>query len=372
MKPLSVINVVGTRPNFVKIAPLMAVMTADERFAPRLVHTGQHYDRAMAQVFFEELGIPEPDVNLGVGSGAPAWQTGEIMARFEKILLESRPDLVIVVGDVNSTLACALAAAKNRVPVAHVEAGLRSFDRTMPEELNRVLTDHAADLLFISEPAGVENLKREGIPDERVHVVGNIMIDTLIRCRPRVERSDIHTRLGMNGEPYAVLTAHRPSSVDDPDALARLLDAVERIQRRLPVVFPIHPRTRRRLSDLGLDGRIAAMSNLRMIDPLGYIEFTRLLRDARLVLTDSGGIQEETCLHGAPCVVLRENTERPVTLGSGYHALVGTETERIVAQAGEYLAAPRPKPFEIELWDGRTAERIADVLTEQADSLRAT
>ena len=370
MRPLRVINVVGARPNFVKIAPLMSAMRASPAFEARLVHTGQHYDRQMAEIFFEELGIPPPDVNLGVGSGPPAWQIAETMMRFEKVLADWRPDLVLVVGDVNSTLACALTAAKEHIKVAHVEAGLRSFDRTMPEEINRLLTDHASDYLFVSEPSGLENLRAEGISQETIFYVGNVMIDTLKRFQRRAAKSDIRERLQLNGRGYAVLTLHRPSSVDDCAALSRILTALEQIQRKLPVIFPAHPRTRRRIEENGLSARFTAARNLRVIDPLGYVEFLSLMADAKLVLSDSGGIQEETCALGVPCITLRENTERPVTLRSGYHVLAGSDPEKILAYAEKYLAAPSPVPFGIELWDGHAAERIVEVLHTDADGLR--
>ena len=364
MKRIRALNVVGTRPNFVKIAPLMAAMRASGAFDARLIHTGQHYDRRMAQVFFEELGIPAPDSNLGVGSGTHAWQTGQVMIRMEKLMAGDPPDLVVVVGDVNSTLAAALAAAKLHIPVAHVEAGLRSFDRDMPEEINRVLTDHLADYLFVSEPSGLENLRHEGIPDERVFLVGNIMIDTLMRCRERAENCGVRKRLGLDGRSYAVLTLHRPSSVDDADALERILGAVEKVQRRLPVVFPVHPRARRRLDERGLGPRVARAGNLQLVEPLGYLEFLGLMSGAQLVMSDSGGIQEETVVLGVPCITLRENTERPVTLQSGYHVLAGSDAAKIIAAAEAFLAAPPSAPHVVDLWDGHTAERIVRVLAE--------
>jgi UDP-N-acetylglucosamine 2-epimerase (non-hydrolysing) len=366
MSPIRVICAAGARPNFIKIAPLMAAMAGNSAFDPRLVLTGQHYDREMATIFLEELAIPEPRCNLGVGPGSPVAQTAEIMARFEKVLIEEKPDLVLVVGDVNSTLACALAANKLGIRVAHVEAGLRSGDRSMPEEINRILTDHLADELFVSEPSGLENLHNEGIPESRVHFVGNVMIDTLRRFRERAARSDIRRRLGLDGGDYAVLTLHRPSSVDDGAAFERILAALEVIQRRIPIVFPTHPRTRQRIAALGLEPRFIGAPNLRMVDPLGYIDFLALMSGARLMLSDSGGIQEETCILGVPCVVLRENTERPVTLRSGYHALAGTDTQLIVSHAEKYLSAPPPAPCEIELWDGHAAERIAGIIEAQA------
>jgi UDP-N-acetylglucosamine 2-epimerase (non-hydrolysing) len=370
VKPISVINVVGARPNFVKIAPIMSAMGESPHFEARLVHTGQHYDREMAQVFFEELGIPAPDKNLGVGSGSPASQTAEVMMQFEKELSENRPDLVVVVGDVNSTLACALAASKLGIKVAHVEAGLRSFDRTMPEEINRILTDHISDYLLVSDRSGIDNLRAEGISGRKVSYVGNVMIDTLLRCRERAAQSDVRQRVAVAEGDYAVLTIHRPSNVDNLESFTRILDAIEQVQRNISIVFPMHPRTRHRIGEWGLDSRLEACANLHIAPPLGYIDFMGLMQNARLVLTDSGGIQEETCLHGVPCIVMRENTERPVTLGSGYHVLVGSDTQKIVKSASEYLAAPAPEPFDIEGWDGHTAERIVDILAKNRAQLK--
>jgi UDP-N-acetylglucosamine 2-epimerase (non-hydrolysing) len=356
---MKVLAVAGARPNFMKIAPLMRTMQDRPEIDAHLVHTGQHYDRAMSQLFFEELRIPRPDVDLAVGSGSHAVQTAEVMKRFEPVLVEEAPDVVLVVGDVNSTLACTLVAVKLGVPVAHVEAGLRSFDRTMPEEVNRVLTDAVAEFLFVSEPSGVENLRREGIPAERVFFVGNVMIDTLLRHRRRSEHSDILERLRLHSRHYAVLTLHRPANVDDPDLLERLLETLDRIGRELPVVFPIHPRTRASFPG------VEHFEHLRVIEPLGYLDFLKLMGHARLVLTDSGGIQEETTALGVPCLTLRNNTERPATIEQGTNRLVGSDPEEVWKAAREVLHG-RPQPFRIpELWDGRAAERVVDVL-EQA------
>ena len=349
-----------------KIAPLVDAMAAASGFESVLVHTGQHYDERMSRLFFEELGIPRPDVNLDVGSASHARQTAEIMSRFEPVLLEHRPDAVLVVGDVNSTIACALVSVKLGVPVVHVEAGLRSFDRSMPEEINRVLTDQISEWLFVSEPAGVENLAREGVAAERVHLVGNVMIDTLMKHRARADASDVLERVGATPGEYAVLTLHRPANVDRKDDLARVLEGIERVQRRLPIVFPVHPRTTRRLDELGFGDRIAAMSGLRCVDPLGYLDFLKLMGDARLILTDSGGIQEEATILGVPCLTLRENTERPITITDGTNELVGGDPDRIESAAERVLAGDwktaRPHP----LWDGRAAERIVGVLTTES------
>ncbi len=363
---MKIINVCGARPNFMKIAPLMRAYRAHAAIEPLLVHTGQHYDANMSEIFFRQLGIPEPDINLEVGSGSHAVQTGEIIIRFEKVVLEHRPDWVLVVGDVNSTIACALVATKLGVRVAHVEAGLRSFDRTMPEEINRLLTDAISDLLFVSEPSGVENLRREGVADERVHFVGNVMIDTLRANLEQAARSPVLEQLGLEPRGYNVLTLHRPSNVDDVKAFSRLLDALEAIQADLPVLFPIHPRTVNNLKRLGLAARIESLRQLRMIEPLGYLDFLRLMSQAAVVLTDSGGIQEETTILGVPCLTLRENTERPITLTQGTNTLVGTDPQRIVSEYRRCRAAPPGAPPVPDKWDGKAAERIARILAAQA------
>jgi UDP-N-acetylglucosamine 2-epimerase (non-hydrolysing) len=342
-----------------KIAPLMWEIKNRDDIDPYLVHTGQHYDECMSRLFFEELKIPRPNIDLGVGSGSHAIQTAEVMRRFEPVVIERKPNAVVVVGDVNSTIACALTAVKLGVPVAHVEAGLRSFDQTMPEEINRILTDAISHWLFVTEPSGVSNLRREGVPEARIHLVGNVMIDTLLACRELCQRSKILDDLGLSGRAYGVLTLHRPANVDDPTVLGGLLDSVGQIQRELPIVFPVHPRTRK-----ALEGRdLAAMPGLIVVDPLGYLDFMRLLSLARLALTDSGGIQEETTVLGVPCLTLRNNTERPITIEQGTNTLVGLDPERIVATAHRVLGEP-PRDRRIpDLWDGRAAERIVDLMT---------
>ena len=341
-----------------KIAPLMWEVARRPGIDAYLVHTGQHYDEKMSRLFFEELKIPRPDVDLGVGSGSHAVQTAEVMKRFEPVLHEQKPDAVLVVGDVNSTIACALTAVKLQIPVAHVEAGLRSFDRTMPEEINRVLTDAISRWLFVTEPSGVENLRREGVPEDKVFLVGNVMIDTLLACRQLSERTTVLEDLGVNGRPYAVLTLHRPANVDDPETFDGLMAAVRRLQRELPIVFPIHPRTRNGMSKQDL----ASLPNLKLIDPIGYLEFMKLLSHARLVLTDSGGIQEETTVLGVPCLTLRENTERPITLQEGTNVLVGMDPDRIISVGLQALSASPSKHRIPNNWDGRAAGRILDVL----------
>jgi UDP-N-acetylglucosamine 2-epimerase (non-hydrolysing) len=350
--------VAGARPNFMKIAPLMWEIGRRKNVEAFLVHTGQHYDERMSRLFFEELKIPRPDVDLGVGSGSHATQTAEIMKRFEPVVLDERPDALVVVGDVNSTIACALTAVKLGVPVAHVEAGLRSFDRSMPEEINRLLTDAISDWLFVSEPSGVANLRREGVPEERIHLVGNVMIDTLLACRDLCRQASILSRLGLREQSFGVLTLHRPANVDDPAVLSGLIEAIAEIQRELPIVFPVHPRTRKALQDQNL----STLPGLIIVDPLGYLDFMKLLTEARLVLTDSGGIQEETTVLGVPCLTLRNNTERPITIEQGTNRLVGLNGDRILAEARRALAEPTTTRRIPDLWDGRAASRILDIL----------
>jgi UDP-N-acetylglucosamine 2-epimerase (non-hydrolysing) len=360
-RSVKLINVVGARPNLMKIAPLMAQYARVDAVEASLLHTGQHYDANMSDLFFRELGIPEPDLNLEVGSASHAVQTAEIMKAFEPVVLEQRPDAVVVVGDVNSTIACGLVAVKLGVTLVHVEAGLRSFDRGMPEEINRVLTDSISGLLFCTEQSGVDNLRAEGVAEKRIHLVGNVMIDTLLQHRDKAEASSILEDLQLEAGAYAALTLHRPSNVDDPVVLGRIFAALEEIRRDLPVVFPAHPRTQARMREFGL-GASGAGAELRVLDPLGYLDFLRLMTGSKLVLTDSGGIQEETTILGVPCLTLRENTERPVTIEAGTNQLVGTDPQRILeayrrVQAGEAGVGHTPP-----LWDGRAAERIVDVI----------
>jgi UDP-N-acetylglucosamine 2-epimerase (non-hydrolysing) len=366
--PLRILAVVGARPNFMKVAPLTWEARRRDGVEMHLVHTGQHYDEKMSHLFFDELRLPRPDVNLEVGSGSHAVQTAEVMRRFEPVVLEHKPDLVLVVGDVNSTLACALTAAKLLVPVAHVEAGLRSFDRTMPEEINRLLTDAISDWLFVTEPSGLDNLRNEGVPADRVFFVGNVMMDTLVACRPRVEASPVLDRLKLQPGRYAVLTLHRPANVDDPRTLGRLMGAIGRLQEEVPFVFPVHPRTHKTMSAYQQGGKLA---NLIFTEPLGYLDFMKLLSQTRLVLTDSGGVQEETTFLGVPCLTMRENTERPVTVAEGTNRLVGLDPERIVAEGLRALAEGGGKKRVPEKWDGHAAGRILDVLTGPAGKGRA-
>ena len=366
---LKVINVVGARPNFMKVAPVVEAMGRRGReFAPLVVHTGQHYDARMSDAFFEDLGLPEPDVYLGVGSASHAQQTAAVMQLFEPVVLQERPDWVLVVGDVNSTLACALVCSKLGVRVAHVEAGLRSRDRSMPEEINRLLTDQLSDLLLTPSADADRNLIAEGIPPGRIRLVGNVMIDSLMKSLALAEASRAREELEVEGLDYAVVTLHRPSNVDDPATLRRILSALERVGERLPVIFPAHPRTSKNLSEFGLSERLRASGRVRVVEPLGYVDFLRLYSGARLVLTDSGGIQEETTALGIPCITLRENTERPVTVELGTNRVVGTDDSRIVAEAEAALERARAgePPRVPPLWDGRAAERILDALLEKS------
>jgi len=359
---MRVLHVVGARPNFMKIAPIMKEMAKQPgRFYQVLVHTGQHYDYEMSQVFFDDLDLPCPDVYLGVGSGSHAEQTAKVMLAFQPVLSEYKPDLVLIVGDVNSTLACALVCVKLGVRVAHVEAGLRSFDRTMPEEINRILTDHIADILFTTERSANENLLREGIAKEKIHFVGNVMIDTLMEYHKRALTLNTLEKYGLKPRGFALVTMHRPSNVDIPETLAGILDALAQIQTCLPIIFPAHPRTVKKIQEFGLQERLA-LPNIRVVQPLGYLEFLNLMSNAQLVLTDSGGIQEETTILGVPCLTLRENTERPVTISQGTNTLVGNNPERIVAEAMNVLDGKGKAGGKPELWDGHAAERIVAVL----------
>jgi UDP-N-acetylglucosamine 2-epimerase (non-hydrolysing) len=357
---VKVLAVVGARPNFVKIAPIMAELREYPYIATTLVHTGQHYDAQMSDSFFANLEIPRPDVNLKVQSVGAVIQIADIMSRLEPVVDTIRPDVVLVVGDVNSTVAAALTAVKLGRPVAHVEAGLRSFDRGMPEEINRILTDAISDVLFTTEPAANENLAREGIPPEKIHFVGNVMIDTLFRYRELAGKSDVLPRLGLIPRRYVTLTLHRPSNVDDEGTLAVLLSAVARIQAEIPIVFPVHPRTRRRLEALA--SVLPPMPALRLADPLPYLDFLQLTANAQCVLTDSGGIQEETTALGIPCLTLRNNTERPVTVSKGTNRVVGTDEDAIYGSWRSVRDGHWPDGELPELWDGKTAGRIVRVL----------
>jgi UDP-N-acetylglucosamine 2-epimerase (non-hydrolysing) len=362
---MKILSVVGARPNLVKIAPLLRAMRHHPEIHPVLVHTGQHYDQALSDIFFRQMAIPQPDINLEVGSGSHAWQTAEILKRLEPTLEGQQPSLVLVVGDVNSTMAAALAAAKLGIPVAHVEAGLRSFDRSMPEEINRVVTDALADYLFATEQDAVENLLQEGRPREKIFLVGNVMIDALRHYLPLARQSQLPAELGLTDghgfKPYALLTLHRPANVDSETRLRALLEAIGQISEELPVLFPVHPRTQKKLCN----GNAGLHPNLRLLPPAGYLDFLCLLNHARLVLTDSGGIQEETTALGVPCLTIRENTERPVTVAMGTNQVVGGDPHKILAAARSILRGGL-RPFQLPpLWDGQAAERIIKILVER-------
>ena len=356
---MHVMHVVGARPNFMKVAPIVREMNGRPgRFQQILVHTGQHYDENMSRAFFDDLELPKPDVQLGIGSGSHAEQTGRMLPALEGEIVRCAPQLVIVVGDVNSTLAAALVCAKLGVPVAHVEAGLRSFDRSMPEEINRVLTDQVSDLLFTTEPSAERNLRREGIAPAKIHFVGNVMIDSLVSALPKAQRRDVRRQLGIEAGRYAVLTLHRPSNVDDTATLDDILQALEAVSERMPVVFPVHPRTRKRLAERAHRGQA-----LRLIEPLGYLDFLKLLADCRFVLTDSGGVQEETTYLGVPCLTLRPSTERPITVELGTNRLVASNRRAIEAAVTTVLASePGTSHVKPPLWDGSSARRIVDIL----------
>ena len=362
---MKIILVVAARPNFMKVSPIWHELAkSPDAFQPVLVHTGQHYDARMSDVFLQELDMPEPHRHLGVGSGSHAAQTARVMMAFEGVLLEEKPDLVVVVGDVNSTVACAIDAAKLLIPVAHVEAGLRSGDRRMPEEINRVLTDAISDLLLTPSEDANRNLRGEGVADEKIHFVGNVMIDSLRLLEGRADASHVLESLDLTAGRYALVTLHRPSNVDERETFRGILSALDHIQGHIPVVFPAHPRTEKAIEQFGLRDGVSRMRGLRLIEPMGYLDFLKLQKHAALVLTDSGGIQEETTVLGVPCLTLRENTERPATVEVGTNTVVGVAPERIVAEAdavlgGRYKAGRIP-----DLWDGRAAQRIVAVFRE--------
>lgn len=380
-----VIHVVGTRPNFVKVGPVLREMNRFPRFKPMLVHTGQHYDYSMSKVFFQDLELPQPDIYLGVGSGSHAEQTAKIMVEFERVCVREKPDIVIVYGDVNSTLACSIVVAKLVIPLVHVEAGLRSFDRSMPEEINRTVTDSLSDYLFTTCEDANANLKREGIPEKRIYFVGNVMADTLLQFREKTGKSEILRKLGLtaghgdsNGSQvtsYALVTLHRPSNVDNKEYLQNILQAIKVISDRIPVIFPIHPRTVKQLEIFGLEDYMQALTSpaerikpigngIFSMEPLGYIDFIHLMAGSKLVLTDSGGIQEETTILGIPCLTLRENTERPVTVTEGTNILVGSDKERIISESLKILGGQSKKGKLPGLWDGKASERIVSILAK--------
>jgi len=364
---LKILNIVGARPNFMKIAPIMEAMKKKDGVTPILLHTGQHYDEKMSKLFFEELNIPRPDINLEVGSASHAVQTGSVMIAFEKSLLNIKPDLTLVVGDVNSTIACALVSVKLGIPVAHVEAGLRSFDRGMPEEINRVLTDSISGYLFVTEESGMKNLANEGISEKKVHFVGNVMIDTLLKHKKRAASSRICEELSVEQGKYAVVTLHRPSNVDSLSGWNNIIPMLEKMSKMIKTVFPIHPRTINRLKELGLFERVQGMKNLNIVPPFGYLDFLKLMSDSRLVVTDSGGMQEETTVLGVPCITMRENTERPSTVSIGTNTIVGQNSEMAMEYVQKILSGEYKKGKVPPLWDGKAAERIVDILTSKAN-----
>ena len=368
MKSLKIVNVVGARPNFMKIAPIIDEMKKHDDIMPYLLHTGQHYDRVMSELFFDQLGLPKPDIYLGIGSGGHGEQTGRIMIEFEKCMHDLQPDMVLVVGDVNSTIACGLVATKLGIKLVHVEAGLRSFDRTMPEEVNRVLTDQISDYLFTTEASAQQNLEREGISAEKVHFVGNVMIDSLLKHREKAGQSQVLTELGLQPNSYLLVTLRRPANVDDKEILTQLLDVLARLSELTTVVFPVHPRTRNRVKEFALDQKLQDYPALKLVDPVGYLDFLHIMANSQAVVTDSGGIQEETSVLGVPCITARDNTERPVTVDVGTNIIVGRDPERIFSEAQKILAGNGKKGLLPPLWDGRAAERIVAVLREQAQA----
>lgn len=376
---MKIISVVGARPNFMKVAPLrrafkqFSIGNPEFTIEHLICHTGQHYDEKMSKVFFQDLELPEPDFYLGVGSGSHAEQTGKVMIEFEKILIQEKPDLVIVVGDVNSTIACSLTASKLHIKVAHVEAGLRSFDRTMPEEINRILTDSIADFLFVTEKSGLENLKNEGVKDSKVFFVGNTMIDSVAYYLPKIEKSDILKKYSLEPGKYVLATLHRPSNVDTKESMEGLINLLNKIGEKRKVVFPVHPRTKNNIQKHSLDhpvsverGKVGAISqSVNLCDPIGYIDFLSLVNNAELIVTDSGGIQEESTYLGVQCITLRNSTERPITVEVGTNQLLGTDLDKAVEAALEVLNGKIKKGSIPELWDGKAAERIVKIITER-------
>ena len=360
-----IMNVVGARPNFMKIAPLMAELKKHSEFEVTLLHTGQHYDEEMSQFFFNDLGLPEPDIYLRIGSANHGAQTGKIMIEFETVVEKEKPDVIVVVGDVNSTIACGLVAVKQGVKLAHVEAGLRSFDRTMPEEINRLLTDQISDFLFITEKSGEENLLKEGIEKDKIHFVGNVMIDSLLSHLEKARDSKILSDLNLKSGEYVTLTLHRPSNVDSKEQFLQILNAVSEIQKEIPVVFPIHPRSKNRLDQFGFDPKLKEMPGLLITEPMGYLDFLKLLAESKFALTDSGGIQEETTVLGVPCLTLRDNTERPVTVTQGTNLVIGNRAGSIIEESKKILNGESKKGRSPDLWDGKAAERIVQILLEQ-------
>jgi UDP-N-acetylglucosamine 2-epimerase (non-hydrolysing) len=364
IRTLSIDLIAAARPNFMKVAPLYHALAAESWCTPRIVHTGQHYDTNMSDAFFVDLGMPKPDVHLGVGGGGHGEQTGRVMIEYERVCLASRPNWIVVVGDVNSTLACALVGAKLLIPVAHLEAGLRSGDRRMPEEINRLATDGICDLLWTPSPDGDEHLSREGVPPAKIDRVGNIMIDSFELLAPKIRAAGLPAKIGVAKGQYGVVTLHRPSNVDDAAQLGAIVEKLAELSRQVPLVFPVHPRTRQRLKDYGLARTLEAAPSIKLTEPLSYVEFMSLVMECRLAVTDSGGVQEETSYLGIPCLTLRENTERPVTLTLGTNRLVTVRS--LEEHFARVLAAPVRSSCAIPLWDGRTAARVVASLKRRA------
>lgn len=371
---MKIITVAGARPNFIKIAPIIEQIEKRGKIKHLLVHTGQHYDFKMSQVFFRDLEIPNPDIYLNAGSGSHAEQTAKIMVEFEKVLLKEKPDLVLVVGDVNSTIACSLTAAKLGIRIAHVEAGLRSFDRTMPEEINRILTDAISDYLFTTEEGGMRNLLREGVKREKIFFVGNVMIDSLLKNIKKAKRSDVLKRFDLKEQEYALVTLHRPANVDNKKGLIKIFEALEQIQKQIRIVYPAHPRTQKNINDYNLVMRFPFLrkskegksnKNFTITDPLGYLDFIMLMSKARFILTDSGGIQEESTVLNTPCLTMRSNTERPVTIEMGTNKLIGTDKKRIINESSKIIRGEKKSGEIPPLWDGEAAKRIVDILLKR-------
>lgn len=365
MNKLKIILIAGARPNFMKIAPIYDEIKKHQGFNPIIVHTGQHYDENMSKIFFDQLSIPKPDINLGVGSASHARQTAEIMIRFEDVLLKEKPGLVMVVGDVNSTIACSLVAAKMHIPVAHIEAGLRSHNWNMPEEINRILTDRLSDYLFTTCKDANENLIKEGINKRKIYFVGNVMIDTLLKNKELAKKSKILEKLKLRKGKYAVLTLHRPSNVDSKENLTKILETIEEIQRQIKIIYPAHPRAQKQINKFSLIDQIKEMENFHIIDPLGYLDFLWLMMNAKFVLTDSGGIQEETTILDIPCLTLRRETERPITVTQGTNVVVGNNKKKIIEESLRILRGNFKHGKTPELWDGKAAVRIVKIILEK-------
>lgn len=362
---MKIINIVGARPNFMKIAPVMDAMGKSKVIKPLLLHTGQHYDEKMSSLFFEELKIPKPDIYLGVGSGTHAKQVAHIMEKFDDVCEEEKPDAILVVGDVNSTMACSLVASKLGIKIIHLEAGLRSFDRRMPEEINRLVTDSIADLLLTPSEDGSQNLLNEGISADKIQLVGNIMIDTLFRFLPVIEKSSIIDQLHLTPQQYLLVTLHRPSNVDQKENLKEILTTFREIQKKIKIVFPVHPRTMKNINEFGFSELINEMKNLIITEPFGYLDFQRLMTQSKAVITDSGGVQEETTALKIPCITIRENTERPVTVTEGSNVLIGSDMGQLVLMIEKVLANKWKKSTIPEQWDGKTADRVVKIIEAQ-------